>query len=153
MIKQFLLHNTNINKSDERKCFQAKKARCRRYTAETMRGAHYTDDLVLHSNTPAQVESLLPSLQQAARLSRMYETRWGHLHIRWQASEMSWLVGWVLWHVNLSRLLNAKSIFALNNQFDFKQFSLAWVPRLNVKNVSISSYSFYSNSSNSANSV
>ena len=63
------------------------------------------------------------------------------------------LVVWVLWHINLCRLFNAKSILALNNQFYFKQFSLACVLSLIVKNISISSYSFYSNSSNSAHSV
>ena len=41
----------------------------------------------------------------------------------------------------------------LNNQFYFKQFSLALVHSLIVKNISISSYSVYSNSSNSTNSV
>ena len=52
-----------------------------------------------------------------------------------------WLVGWVLWHINLCRLFNAKSIFmqivlfqtiqlSMNTQFNcqkhfyFKQFSL-----------------------------
>ena len=44
---------------------------------------------------------------------------------------------WVLWHI---RLFNAKSIFYINNQFYFKQFCLAWVQTLIVKNVSISSY-------------
>ena len=29
----------------------------------------------------------------------------------WFFSEMDYLVGWVLWHINLSRLFNAKSIF------------------------------------------
>ena len=41
----------------------------------------------------------------------------------------------------------------LNNQFYFKQFSLALVHSLIVKNISISSYSLYSNSYNLANSV
>ena len=31
--------------------------------------------------------------------------------------------------------------FYANNQFHFKQFSLAWVPSLIVKNISISNYS------------
>ena len=52
-----------------------------------------------------------------------------------------WLVGWILWHINLCRLFNAKSIFYTNNQFYFKQFSLAWVNSLIVKDISISSYS------------
>ena len=45
----------------------------------------------------------------------------------------SWLVGWILWHINLCRVFNAKSIFYVNNQFYFKQFSLAWVHSLIVK--------------------
>ena len=44
---------------------------------------------------------------------------------------------WVLWHINLCRLFNAKSIF----MFYLKQFSLAWVHSLIVKNISISNYS------------
>ena len=43
--------------------------------------------------------------------------------------------------------------FYTNNLFYFKQFSLALVHSLIVKNISISSYTIYSNSSNSANSV
>ena len=43
--------------------------------------------------------------------------------------------------------------FYVNNQFYFKQFSLAWVHSLIVKNISISNYLVYSNSSNSDNSV
>ena len=29
----------------------------------------------------------------------------------WKALNSCWLVGWVLWHINLCRLFNAKSIF------------------------------------------
>ena len=68
----------------------------------------------------------------------------------WSASGLNGLVGWFLWHTNFCRLSNAKSIFYVNNQFYFKQFSLAWVHNLIVKNLSFSSYSVYSNSSNSA---
>ena len=57
------------------------------------------------------------------------------------------LVGCVLWHISLCRLFNAESIFVLNNQFYFKQFILAWVHNLIVKNISISNYSVYSSSS------
>ena len=42
-------------------------------------------------------------------------------------------VGWVLWNINLGRLFNAKSY---NNQFYFKQYSLARVHSLIVKNIS-----------------
>ena len=38
---------------------------------------------------------------------------------------VGWLVGCVLWHINPCRLFNDKSIFKTNNQFYFKQFSLA----------------------------
>ena len=49
------------------------------------------------------------------------------------------LVGWILWHINLCRLFNTKSFYT-NNQFYFKQFSLAWVHSLIVKSISISNY-------------
>ena len=66
------------------------------------------------------------------------------------------LVVWVLWHIYLWRLFDAKSsfmkivlvqtiLFRISMQFKCK-YSLI------VKNISISSYSVYSNSSNSANS-
>ena len=60
-----------------------------------------------------------------------------------------WLVGWVLWHINLCRLFNAKSIFMQIVLFQKIQFSKSLI----VKNISISTYSFYSNCFNSANSV
>ena len=41
--------------------------------------------------------------------------------------------------------------FYANNQFYFKQFSLALINSFIVKNISISNYSASSNSSNSAN--
>ena len=39
-------------------------------------------------------------------------------------SIVGWLLVWVLRHIKVFRLFNAKSIFS-NNQFYFKQFSLA----------------------------
>ena len=60
---------------------------------------------------------------------------------------------WVLWHINLCKLFNAKSIFYTNKQFYFKQFSEVLVHSLIVKNISISSYSVQSKSSISNNSV
>ena len=42
------------------------KARSRRYPTWTITDADYTDDRALLANTPAQVESLLHSLEQAA---------------------------------------------------------------------------------------
>ena len=71
------------------------------------------------------------------------------LRLQWKIISWSWceetifclMVGWVLWHIHLFRLFNDKSIFYSNDQFYFKQFSLAWVHSLIVKNISISSYS------------
>ena len=69
----------------------------------------------------------------------------------------SWLVGWVLWHINLCRLFNTKSIFMKIVLFQTIQFSISTQFKckysLIVKNISISSYSVYLSSSNSANSV
>ena len=39
---------------------------------------------------------------------------------------ITWLVGF-LWHINLCRLFNAKSIFFTNIQLCFKQWSSAWI--------------------------
>ena len=61
---------------------------------------------------------------------------------------LNWLVVWVLWHINLCRLFNAKSIFI--QIISLVQFSMS---TQFVKNISISSYSAHSKSSNSANSV
>ena len=68
------------------------------------------------------------------------------------------LVGWlVLWHINLCRLFNAKSIFMKIVLFQTIQFRISMQFKCNysliVKNISISSYSVWSSSSNSANSV
>ena len=73
-----------------------------------------------------------------------------------QVSEMCWqewetfgsLFG-VLWHIYLRALFNVKSIFVQNNQFYFKQFSLAWLYSLIVKK----HLYLKLNSSNSSNSV
>ena len=54
-------------------------------------------------------------------------------------------VGWVLWHINLSRLFNAKSIFMKIVLFQTIQFSISTEFKrkygLIFKNISISSYS------------
>ena len=42
------------------------KARNRQYSAQTITDVDYTNDIVLLTNTPAQVESLLHSLEWAA---------------------------------------------------------------------------------------
>ena len=45
-------------------CFTLKKARIRRYLAETKADADYVDDIALLAKTPIQAESLLPRLEQ-----------------------------------------------------------------------------------------
>ena len=62
--------------------------------------------------------------------------------------ELQWLVGFYGISTFVGYLM-PNSFDA--NKFNFKQFSLAWVYSLIVKNISISSYSVYSNCSNSAN--
>ena len=52
--------------------FTLKKAKSKWYPAEKNTYEDYVDDLVLLSNTAAQVESLLHSLEQAARDSGLY---------------------------------------------------------------------------------
>ena len=46
--------------------FKLTKERSRRYPAQTITDMHYTNDIVLLANTPAQDETLLHSLEQAA---------------------------------------------------------------------------------------
>ena len=46
--------------------FTLKKARSRQYPAQTIKDADYAHDIALLANTPAQAESLLNSLEQAA---------------------------------------------------------------------------------------
>ena len=56
-----------------------------------------------------------------------------------------WLVGWVLWYINLCRLSNAKYIFMKIVLFQTIQFSIStqlkYKYSLIVKSISISSYS------------
>ena len=63
------------------------------------------------------------------------------------------LVRWVLMAYQPFSVIQRQIYFYANNQLYLKQFSLAWVHSLIVKNISFSSYSVLSNSSNSANSV
>ena len=63
------------------------------------------------------------------------------------------LVGCLFGFYGISTFVGSQIHFYANSQFYLKQFSLACVHSLIVKNISISSYSVYSNSSNSANSV
>ena len=41
----------------------------------------------------------------------------------WKLYSLIWLVVWVLWHINLCRLFNAKSIFKYSVLFQAIQFS------------------------------
>ena len=68
--------------------------------------------------------------------------------------KVGWLVGWLFGFYGISTFVGylTPNPF-LYNQFYFKQFSLAWVHSLIVKNIFISSYSVFSNSFNSTNSV
>jgi len=54
------------------KGFTLKKARSRRYPAQTVTDADYADDLALLADTPAQAESLLHSLEEAAKDIGLY---------------------------------------------------------------------------------
>ena len=60
------LRTLNANRSYKKKMTMLKKARSRWYPTDTITDANYADDLVLLANTPAQAESLLKSLDQAA---------------------------------------------------------------------------------------
>ncbi len=46
--------------------FKLAKEKSRRYAAQTVTDVDYTDDIALLANTPAQAETLLHSLEQAA---------------------------------------------------------------------------------------
>ena len=61
--------------------------------------------------------------------------------VDWKSCRIGWLVGCIC------RYLRPNPFSC--KQFYFKQFSLAWIHSLIVKNIYISSYSVYSNSSNS----
>ena len=49
------LRHSNFNRSNERKAFQPKKGRSRRYPTEKM--TDYANDLALHANTPARADT------------------------------------------------------------------------------------------------
>ena len=55
--------------------------------------------------------------------------------------------GWLFGFYGISNFVVylMPNLFYTNNQFYFKQFSLAWVHSLIVKNISISNYSVNSN--------
>ena len=56
---------TSIHRMKEN-CFKLRKERSRRYPAQTIMDADYSDDIVLLANTPSQVKTQLHSLKQAA---------------------------------------------------------------------------------------
>ena len=56
----------NVNRSNKKNSFTLKKAKSRQYLTETMTDTDYKYDLALLANTPAQAESLLHSLEEAA---------------------------------------------------------------------------------------
>ena len=64
------MHTLNVDRSNKRKWLYSKKRKGKKkawsrwYPAETM--TDYPDNLVVLANTPAQAESLLHSLEQAA---------------------------------------------------------------------------------------
>ena len=63
----------NITRYHKRKRFHTKKkARSRRHSAQTVTDADYADDLALLADTPAQAESLLHSLEEAAKNIGLY---------------------------------------------------------------------------------
>ena len=53
-------------KKKKKNSFKLAKERSRRYPAQTIMNADYTDNIVLLANSPTQAESLLHSLEQAA---------------------------------------------------------------------------------------
>ena len=64
---------TSIDKMKDNS-FRLTKERNRRYPAQTITDVDYTDDIALLVNSPAQAETLLHSLEQAAAMS--IHTRW-----------------------------------------------------------------------------
>ena len=55
--------------------FKLAKERSRRYPAQTITHADFADDIALLANTPAQIESLLNSLERATEASMSMQTR------------------------------------------------------------------------------
>ena len=67
---------TSIYKMKENS-FKLTKERSRRYPAQTITDADYTDDIALLANAPAQAETLLYSLEWAAAgIGMSMHTRW-----------------------------------------------------------------------------
>ena len=75
-----------------------KKARTKQYPAEIITDTDYADDLELFTNIIAQAENLLQNQEQSARgigstwTQNSFQSRWCHLLIKWQDSEIDRLV-------------------------------------------------------------
>ena len=54
------------------KAFIRKKVTSRQYSTETITDTGFAADVALHKNTPTQAESLLRSLEQAAKYMHLY---------------------------------------------------------------------------------
>ena len=54
---------TSIDKIKKKNSFKLTKKKNRRYPAQTITDADYTDDIALLANAPAQIETLLHSLE------------------------------------------------------------------------------------------
>ena len=61
----YYVHRTSIDKIKEN-IFKLTKERSRRYPAKTITNVQYADDIAILANVPAQAETLLHSLEQAA---------------------------------------------------------------------------------------
>ena len=69
---QKCLNLQNIQKSNKRKWFHIDKGKKQTISCKTIIDANYIDDLALLINRPAQAESLLYSLEQAAGSTDLY---------------------------------------------------------------------------------
>ena len=128
----------NINKSSERKWLRTKKARSRRYLAETIIDTDYVDNPVLAYkyllHSPEQVARGIGLHVNSDKIEFMSFKQDGVI-LTWNGKPLKlvdlftylgsnisstegnvnlcigWLVVWILWHINLCRLFNVKSIF------------------------------------------
>ena len=69
--------------------FTLKKARSRRYSAQTIMDTDYTDDVVLMANTPTQAACGIGLHVNADKMEFMYFNQKGDLHMKWWYSETS----------------------------------------------------------------
>ena len=128
------LRNTNISRSNERKCFHIhkKKARNRRYPRENIMDTEYADDQVLLENISA--EYLLARLEQAVRGIGFYvnsdKTEFmGFLYVvgwLFRFCDISTLVGYLKPNPFLCKLsvLFQTIQFSMSKQFNFQKTSI-----------------------------